>query len=129
MTKKFFQGDAATLLFMPNQKKKSLYTIHPVFAIDSSQSTELKHLYFLVFAMIVNRRNELHKAAGRGHDKKIEELIQRGVSLDERTSHNETALYLAVENENNDAVKLLVEAGADKVMPLNSVSLLLILFF
>ena len=54
----------------------------------------------------------LHIAAKKGNVESVEFLINKGIPINE-LCQGETALYMAVENENISVVKKLIELGAD----------------
>ena len=76
-------------------------------------------LSFFTSPIMVNEQSyDLHQAACKGQFTKVKELIERkGIDLDELSPKGETAIYLAACNGHLKVVKLLAEAGADKVFP------------
>ena len=55
----------------------------------------------------------IHTAAHNGRHTFIEELIKRGVDIDSRGDHDQTALHYASLRSSTKVIKLLLESGAD----------------
>uniref|UniRef100_A0A096M1E1 Ankyrin 2 n=1 Tax=Poecilia formosa TaxID=48698 RepID=A0A096M1E1_POEFO len=60
-----------------------------------------------------NGLNALHLAAKEGHKDLVEELLQRGASVDSSTKKGNTALHIASLAGQKEVVRLLVNRGAD----------------
>lgn len=55
----------------------------------------------------------LHLAIAHGHFRATQILLEKGAKLEERNPHGGTALELAIETQNPEFVRLLLERGAD----------------
>ena len=55
----------------------------------------------------------IHKAAWLGMPDVIEELIQRGASIDSRDNEGMTALHWAAEKNQSQSIQTLLRLGAD----------------
>lgn len=61
----------------------------------------------------VKSQNYLHHAAAHNNTEIIHLLVDAGVNISSRDSHDKTALRVAVDRGNYDAIKMLVQLGAD----------------
>ena len=59
------------------------------------------------------RENELLSAAWEGDAERVNELVALGAELECFNENGATPLHLAIENQNLDVVRLLLDAGAD----------------
>ncbi len=74
--------------------------------------------FFLIIVLLSSintlHAGKLHKAAKRGDITKIKQLISEGADVNKKPKLGKLApLHLAVQNQHYDAVKVLVEAGAN----------------
>lgn len=79
-----------------------------------------KHLFNLghdVNCLDRSKRSPLHHAAGRGHTKVVETLLQCGASNNPDDRTGLTPLHLSASANHSGVVKTLLESGVDHLTP------------
>lgn len=109
-------------LFSRIFESKHLKMIRAISENNSEKVTKLaKKMDINTYTFGGPRWTFLHYASMIGRTKIVECLIRLGAHLDPQTCQGKTPLFLAIEHRHPDAVKTLLEQGADKTIPATEV--------